>query len=80
MLLHLVLWNPELQLESTRTAMALRQRQLSGCTASMTEAGGTARYRDIIELIGADRRLLRSCVLGDDGLWTEFMRAEYRRV
>ena len=47
---------------------------------SMTEAGGTARYRDIIELIGADRRLLRSCVLGDDGLWTEFMRAEYRRV
>jgi hypothetical protein len=47
---------------------------------AMTEAGGTARYRDIIELVGDDRRLLRSCVQGDDGMWTEFMRAEYRRV
>jgi hypothetical protein len=45
----------------------------------MTVEGKLARYRDAIELEGADRRLLRSRMLGDDGEWREFMVAHYRR-
>lgn len=45
-----------------------------------TEEGGMTRYVDTIELISDDHRVLTSAQLGDDGKWTEFMRAEYRRV
>lgn len=40
----------------------------------------TARFQDIVELHGKDRRVLRSRFQGPDGGWTDFMRAEYRRV
>jgi hypothetical protein len=42
--------------------------------------GRTARYRDIIELHGDDRRVLRSEMQGQDGAWREIMRADYRRT
>ena len=45
-----------------------------------TAEGGMARYTDTIELIDDDHRLLTSHQLGDDGKWTEFMRAEYSRT
>ena len=45
-----------------------------------TPEGGMARYIDTIELVDDDHRLLTSAQLGEDGKWTEFMRAEYRRV
>lgn len=46
----------------------------------MSGAGGTARYRDVIEVEDTDRRTLRSFVLGDDGEWHGFMEARYRRT
>ncbi|HEX4614088.1 MAG TPA: DUF1579 domain-containing protein [Urbifossiella sp.] len=39
-----------------------------------------AKYQDIIELHGTDRRVLRSRVQSPDGQWHDFMRAEYRRA
>ena len=39
----------------------------------------TAAYRDAIELIDADRKVLTSSMRHDDGTWTELLRASYRR-
>lgn len=39
----------------------------------------TAKYQDVIEVVDADTRLLRSRNLGEDGQWREFMVARYRR-
>jgi hypothetical protein len=41
--------------------------------------GKLARYRDIIEIVDRDHRLLRSEMLTDDGSWKRFMTAHYRR-
>lgn len=41
---------------------------------------GTARYRDIVELVDDDTRLFASEVQGADGGWTRFMKGTYRRV
>lgn len=41
--------------------------------------GKMARYQDIISFKGADHRTLTSRILGDDGQWTQFMSADYRR-
>ncbi len=37
-------------------------------------------YQDIFAFEGEDRRVLTSRLRGADGQWTQFMRAEYRRV
>jgi hypothetical protein len=47
---------------------------------SFTEQGKILPYKDVIELRGDDERLLTSYTRGDDGEWTEFMTATYRRV
>ena len=47
---------------------------------SFTDAGKTAKYRDDVEAVSDDHRLLKSSVLGYDGEWHEFMVAHYRRV
>jgi hypothetical protein len=47
---------------------------------SFTNPGQTAKYRDIVEAVSPDHRILRSRVLGDDGEWVEFMTAHYRRA
>lgn len=44
-----------------------------------TNPGRIAAYRDIIEFVSDDARLLRSEGQGPDGVWKEFMRLEYRR-
>ncbi len=41
--------------------------------------GGLATYRDVIEIKSPDHRMLTSHVLGDNGEWTQFMTANYRR-
>lgn len=42
--------------------------------------GKLVQYRDEIELVSADERLLHGNALGDDGRWTRFMTARYRRT
>lgn len=41
--------------------------------------GKTARYKDVIEFVSDDHRVLTSQMQGDDGTWTQFMTAHYRR-
>ncbi len=38
-----------------------------------------AKYKDIIEFVSNDHRVLTSQILGDDGNWLQFMTAHYRR-
>lgn len=47
---------------------------------SFTDPNAKAKYQDIIELHGDDKRVLRSRFQTDDGNWHDFMRAEYRRA
>jgi hypothetical protein len=46
----------------------------------MGDASRTARYREILELLAFDHRIMRSEIFGPNGEWFEFSRAEYRRV
>jgi hypothetical protein len=46
---------------------------------SFTDPTKTAKYQDIIEFKSDDHRTLTSRTLGDDGTWTQFMVAHYRR-
>ena len=43
------------------------------------DQGKMAKYKDVIELESDDRRVLTSHKLGDDGEWSVFMTASYRR-
>lgn len=47
---------------------------------SFTGEGKMAKYQDIIEIKSSDHRVLTSRSLGDDGKWTQFMTAHYRKV
>lgn len=38
-----------------------------------------AQYRDVITIVDKDHKTLTSSMLGDDGEWTQFMKAEYTR-
>mgnify|MGYP006160483185 CR=1 FL=1 len=38
-----------------------------------------AQYRDVIEVVSRDERLLHAHVQGPDGQWTRFMTATYKR-
>ncbi len=38
-----------------------------------------AKYKDIIEFVSDDHRVLTSQILGEDGNWNQFMTAHYRR-
>ncbi len=46
---------------------------------SFTGESKTSKYRDLIELLDADRRTVASEVLGSDGKWQRFMISNYRR-
>ena len=45
----------------------------------MSPDGKMAKYKDRIELVSDDHRTLTSSILGEDGNWTRFMEAHYRR-
>jgi Protein of unknown function (DUF1579) len=42
--------------------------------------GSMAQYRDAIEMVGPDERLLLSHLKGPDGQWIQFMSSRYRRT
>jgi hypothetical protein len=46
---------------------------------SMADDGSMAKYRDSIEIVDDDNRILRSSYL-KDGQWIQFMTVPYRRV
>lgn len=46
---------------------------------SFTEPGKMEMYRDSIEFVSDDHRILRSAMRGPDGDWTTFMTAHYHR-
>lgn len=43
------------------------------------DLGKMTRYRDVIEFVSEDHRMLRSQMLQEDGSWVEFMQAHYLR-
>lgn len=55
-----------------------RMLRLQADGPSFTTPGETVKYMDVIEIVSPDERLLRAQAL-QDGTWTEFMRATYRR-
>lgn len=46
---------------------------------SMTGEGKMGKYRDVIELISDDHRVMTSHFLSDDGQWHQFMTVNYQR-
>ena len=46
----------------------------------MVTDGKTANYRDVIELIDENTRVMKSYGQGEDGTWTQFMTVTYRRA
>jgi Protein of unknown function (DUF1579) len=68
------LWVYEGSLDAAGRALAL---EVEG--PSMAGEGKMAKYKDVIEFLSDDHRTLTSHILGDDGKWTTFMTAHYRR-
>jgi hypothetical protein len=46
---------------------------------SFTDPGKMEMYRDSMEIVSDDHRILRSSTLGADGKWSTFMTAHYHR-
>ncbi|HSG21438.1 MAG TPA: DUF1579 domain-containing protein [Azonexus sp.] len=73
MMTHLWLYDGEL--DAAEKVLTLNSEGPAMCTS-----GTMAKYRDVIEIVSGDHRTLSSYILGDDGEWRPFMRADYRRM
>lgn len=58
---------------------AERVLTLSSEGPNFSKPGAMSQYQDVIEFVNDDYRTLTSRTLGEDGKWTEFMKAHYRR-
>lgn len=47
---------------------------------SFTDPARTAKYKDSVEIVNPDQRVLRSKVQLENGEWFDFMTSKYRRV
>lgn len=68
------LWIYEGELDAGGEQLTLRAEG-PDCSGS----GRMAQYRDVITFKDDDHRVLTSYMLGENGEWTEFMTASYRR-
>ncbi len=69
------LWHYEGQLDESGRILTL-----SADGPSFTDPAKLAKYEDVIEMVSDEHRILTSRTLGDDGKWTQFMTAHYRRT
>lgn len=68
------LWMYEGQLDASERVLTLTAEG-----PSFTDPNKLATYQDIIEIVSPDHRTLTSRARGEDGTWTQFMTAHYRR-
>jgi len=68
------LWIYEGDLDASGQQLTLRAEG-PDCSGS----GRMANYRDVITFKDDNHRVLTSCMQGENGEWTEFMTANYRR-
>ncbi|MCC7342545.1 MAG: DUF1579 domain-containing protein [Bryobacterales bacterium] len=73
MMTHLWCYTGELNADETELTLLSEGPSFADPTA-------TANYRDIIEVVDGDNRILRGELQAQDGSWSEFMRMPYRRV
>lgn len=69
------LWRYEGSLDATGKILSLETEG-----PSFSGDGSMAKYKDVYELKSHDHKVLTSWMQGSDGVWTEFMTADYRRV
>jgi hypothetical protein len=68
------LWVYDGELDAARKSLVLHTEG-----PNWTEQGGTARYREVIELVSDDERTFTSYMLGADGSERQVMLSHYRR-
>lgn len=73
MMPHLWIYDGELDADGKRLL-------LNAEGPSLTTEGQTGKYRDTIELVSDDHRVLTSSFLFEDGEWRQFMRTDYHRT
>jgi surface antigen len=69
-----MIWHYEGRLEADGRTLTLETEG-----PSFAGDGSTAKYRDTVAIDDADHRTMTSAFQGEDGSWTEFMTARYRR-
>ncbi len=68
------MWIYEGELDSAKKVLPL-----DTIGPDFVKEGKEAKYQDIHEIVNDDHRILKSQVQGEDGKWTQFMTAHYRR-
>jgi hypothetical protein len=68
------LWTYEGTLDAARRTLTLETMGPS------SDRPGLVPYRDVIEIVSADERILRSEMPGPDGVWRNIMTSRYRRT
>lgn len=69
------LWNYDGTIDDAKKVLTL-----SAEGPGWTDPEKRMKYRDVIEYVDADTKIMRSSALGDDGKWITFATARYRRV
>jgi hypothetical protein len=69
------LWVYRGQLDADRKLLALHAQG-----PAFDDPSRLVNYRDEIEIVGPDERLLHGNMQGEDGQWTRFMTARYTRI
>ena len=67
------LWIYTGSLDATEKVLTLDTEGPNFAQSAMT------KYKDIIEFVSNDHRIMTSQILGDDGHWLQFMTAHYQR-